>query len=115
MVTGQAIAGVSDVDLLTIGLSSSDAVQIGAELSLLAVAGLASVHDHTWTADRETSAARWSEIVPEHRAGLAQLMSWTLIPPDPPVDTVRDVLDGTVEAIVSAFSGLIGVWPYIDS
>lgn len=33
VVTGQARVGVSDVDLLTIGLASSDAQQIGAELS----------------------------------------------------------------------------------
>jgi uncharacterized protein len=206
VVTGQATAGVSDVDLLTIGLPSSDAVQLSAELSsrfadicrgveisaadegdlvgesdesygnrvflrhycvalagadvhraphdfagdrraargfngdigrhvrrwrtaldagqepgpiasrmarksLLAVAGLVSIHDHTWTTDRETSAARWGEIAPAHQAGLARLMSWTLTTPELPVDAVRDVLDGTVEAIVSAFSELIGVWP----
>lgn len=44
-------------------------------------------------------------------AGLAQLMSWASIMPDPPVETVYDALDGTVEAIVSAFSELIGLWP----
>jgi hypothetical protein len=32
-----------------------------ARKSLLAVAGLVSVHDHTWTTDREASAHRWSE------------------------------------------------------
>jgi hypothetical protein len=206
VVTGQASVGVSDVDLLTIGLAPSDANQIGAELStqfadicrgveigaaeggdfvgdgdesygnrvflrhycvllagpdvhrpqhdfagdrraargfngdiaqharrwrnaldpgdeaglvaqrmarksLLAVAGLVSIHDQTWTTDRETSADRWSEIAPEHHAGLARLMSWTSTPPDVPVETVRDVLDGTVEAVVSAFSELIGLWP----
>jgi len=79
--------------------------------SLLAVAGLVSVHDHTWTTDRETSADRWSEIDREHHAGLAQLMSWTSITPEEPVETVRDVLDGTVQAVVSAFSELIGLWP----
>jgi hypothetical protein len=82
-----------------------------ARKSLLAVAGLVSIHDGTWTTDRETSAVRWSEITPEHRAGLAQLMSWTSTTPDPPIETVRDILDGTVEAIVSAFSELIGLWP----
>lgn len=206
VVTGQARAGVSDVDLLTIGLPSSDASRIGAELSrrfagicrgveigaaeegdfigesdesygnrvflrhycvvlagsdvhrpkhdfagdrraargfngdlgrhvrrwrtaldageqappiafqmarksLLAVAGLVSVHDHSWTTDRESGADRWSEIAPEHHGGLAQLMSWTPTPPELPVETVRHVLDGTVEAIVSAFSELIGLWP----
>jgi hypothetical protein len=82
-----------------------------ARKSLLAVAGLVSVHDHTWTTDRETSASRWSEIEPAHRTGLAQLMSWAAITPDPPVGTVHDALDGTVEAIVSAFTELIGLWP----
>jgi hypothetical protein len=37
-------------------------------------------------------------------------MSWTSIAPQPPVETVRDVLDGTVESIVSAFNELIGLW-----
>lgn len=72
-----------------------------ARKSLVAVAGLVSVHDHTWTTDRETSAHRWSEIKPAHRVGLAQLILWSSTP-EPEIDTVRDVLDGTVEAIVSA-------------
>ncbi len=82
-----------------------------ARKSLLAVAGLVSVHDHTWTTDRDTSAHRWSEIEPTHRDGLDQLLSWTSTTPEPRVDTVRDVLEGTVEAIVSAFNELIGLWP----
>jgi anti-sigma regulatory factor (Ser/Thr protein kinase) len=40
-----------------------------ARKSLLAVAGLVSVHDHTWTTDRETSAHRWSEIEPAQHDG----------------------------------------------
>lgn len=206
VVTGQARVGLSDVDLLTIGLASSDARQIGAELStrfadicrgvevgaaekgdfvgendesygnrvflrhycvllagtdvhrpkhdfagdrraargfngdigqharrwrtaldasedpgclaqrmarksLLATGGLVSVHDHTWTTDRETSAHRWAQITPEHRAGLVQLVSWTSITSEPPTETVRAVLDETVDRIVSAFSELIGLWP----
>ena len=79
--------------------------------SLLAVAGLVSVHDHTWTTDREASAHRWSEIEPAMHDGLAQLMSWTSIAQEPRVEVVRDVLDGTVASIVSAFSELIGLWP----
>ena len=82
-----------------------------ARKSLLAVAGLVSVHDHTWTTDRETSAHRWSEIEPAHHDGLSQLISWTSTTPAPQVDTVRNVLDGTVEPIVSVFSELIGLWP----
>jgi len=38
-------------------------------------------------------------------------MSWASITPEPPVETVQDVLGGTVETIVSAFSKLIGLWP----
>ena len=82
-----------------------------ARKSLLAVAGLVSVLDHIWTTDRETSAHRWSEVEPAHHDGLAQLIAWTSIAPKPQADTVRDVLDGTVEAIVSEFRELIGLWP----
>jgi hypothetical protein len=82
-----------------------------ARKSLLAVAGLVSIHDHTWTTDREASAARWGAIEPEHRAGLSQLVSWAPARPDVPVDVVRDALDETVEPIVAAFRELIGLWP----
>lgn len=82
-----------------------------ARKSLLAVAGMVSVHDHTWTTDRATSAQRWSEIEPAHRDGLARLVSWISTTSELPVGAVRDVLDGTVEAIVSRFSELIGLWP----
>jgi hypothetical protein len=86
-----------------------------ARKSLLAVAGLVSVHDDTWTTDRETSAHRWSDIEPAQRTGLSQFMSWASTTPNPSAETVRDALDGTVEAIVSAFSGLIGLWPDTES
>ena len=83
-----------------------------ARKSLLAVAGLVSVHDHTWTTDRETSAARWAEIAPEHRVGLALLTSWvSTTSPAPPTEVIRGELDGTVEAIVSTFGEMIGLWP----
>lgn len=81
-----------------------------ARKSLLAVAGLVSIQDRTWTTDRETSAHRWGQFAPEHRTGLVQLISWTSITSEPPTDTVRAVLDETVDPIVSAFSELIGLW-----
>lgn len=96
---------------LDAGQDPGTLAQRAARKSLLAVAGLVSLHDHTWTTDRETSATRWSEIAPEHRAGLTQLVSWASAPPDAPVEPVREALEGTVEAIVSAFSELIGLWP----
>jgi hypothetical protein len=98
-------------DALEAGEDAGPIANRMARKSLLAVAGLVSVHDHTWTTDRETSAHRWSEIEPAHHDGLAQLISWTSTTPEQEVDTVRDVLEGTVEAIVSAFSELIGLWP----
>lgn len=63
VVTGQAHLGVSDVDLLTIGLSASEASRIA-----VTAQGVAA-------------------------------------------DTVAEVLDETVGAIVAAFSDLIGLWP----
>ena len=96
---------------LDAGGDSGQLAQQMARKTLLAVAGLVSIHDHTWTTDREASAARWSEIAPEHRSGLAQLVSWATTAPDASIEAVRDVLDGTVEAIVSAFSESIGLWP----
>ncbi|MCM0638919.1 hypothetical protein [Cellulomonas wangsupingiae] len=35
-----------------------------ARKTLLAVAGLVSVHDHTWTTDRSRAVRRWCEIEP---------------------------------------------------
>lgn len=96
---------------LNAGRDSGPLAQRMARKSLLAVAGLVSVHDHTWTTDRTASAARWSEIAPEHRAGLARLVSWASTTPDASTAAVRDALDGTVEAIVSAFGESIGLWP----
>jgi hypothetical protein len=62
---------------LEAGAGAGPIAQRMARRSLLAVAGLVSVHDHTWTTDRETSAYRWSEIEPTHHDGLAQLLSCT--------------------------------------
>ena len=47
-----------------------------ARKTLLAVAGLVSVHDHTWTTDRSRSVRRWSELEPALTAELTRLNSW---------------------------------------
>lgn len=86
-----------------------------ARKSLLAVAGLVSVRDGTWTTDRATSADRWAEIMPELRSGLSELLSWASTPPEPSVETVRGALEGTVSPIVAAFRELIGLWPDLPS
>ena len=91
-------------------VAPGDVARRMARKSLLAVAGLVSVHDRTWTTDRETGADRWADIVPDQRSGLAQLVLWSSSAPDASIETVSEVLDVTVEAIVKAFSDLIGLW-----
>jgi len=57
-----------------------DPVQLSRRLarkSLLAVAGLVSVHDDTWTTDRSTAAARWAEIEPTFADDLDMLLAWS--------------------------------------
>ena len=48
----------------------------GADLarkSLLATAGLVSVHDRTWTTDRHSAARRWGQIEPVWATSLNEL------------------------------------------
>ena len=47
-----------------------------ARKTLLAVAGLVSVQDRTWTTDRSRAARRWSEIEPALTDSIIQLLSW---------------------------------------
>lgn len=82
-----------------------------ARKSLLAVAGLVSIHDHTWTTDRHHAARRWSEIEPGLSTGLDQLLSWTDAPRVPNRHDVADALDRTVQPIVARFAEHIGLWP----
>jgi len=94
----------------------ADVAQRVGRKSLLAVAGLVSMHDRTWTTDRETSAHRWAEIAHDQSAGLEQLLSWSSTVPDREIavvttDDVAEVLDSTVEPIIEAFRDLIGLWP----
>jgi hypothetical protein len=84
-----------------------------ARKTLLAVAGLVSVHDQTWTTDRSRAARRWSEREPGLAAGLGQLHSWVAGERRPTREEVERVLadDGIVAAILERFSRLIGLWP----
>lgn len=52
-----------------------------ARKTLLAVAGLASVHDCTWTTDRAGGARRWSKCEPGLAVPLNQLLSWATASP----------------------------------
>lgn len=77
--------------------------------TLLAVAGLVSVHDQTWTTDREHAARRWSDIEPPRAEGLAQLLAWSEGRWAPSREQVVDGLD-TVDSIVATFAESIGLW-----
>jgi predicted nucleotidyltransferase len=78
--------------------------------TLLAVAGLVSVHDHTWTTDRVGAATRWSEIDPVVARGVETLVAWMDAGSGATNDQIGDALDGPVGAIVAAFERTIGLW-----
>jgi uncharacterized protein len=83
-----------------------------ARKTLLAVAGLVSVHGHTWTTSRSRAARRWGELEPGLAAQLDRLHSWSERESDPSGEEVERALadDGIVSAIVQRFSSLIGLW-----
>ncbi|MDR0343274.1 MAG: nucleotidyltransferase domain-containing protein [Nocardiopsaceae bacterium] len=83
-----------------------------ARKTLVAVAGLVSVHDDTWTTDRSRAAQRWSEIEPGLAAALGRLNSWVTGERHPSREEAVRALagDGIVAVIVERFSRLIGLW-----
>jgi uncharacterized protein len=84
-----------------------------ARKTLLAVAGLVSAHDHTWTTDRSRAVMRWSELEPGLAGQLGRLHSWANGERCPSREEVERALaaDGIVSAIVDRFGRLIGLWP----
>jgi hypothetical protein len=84
-----------------------------ARKTLLAVAGLVSVRDRTWTTGRSRAARRWSQLEPGLAAQLGLLHSWAEGQRHPTREDVEHALadDGIVRAIVRRFSSLIGLWP----
>ena len=80
-----------------------------ARKSLLATAGLVSVHDHTWTTDRQSAAQRWSEIEPAWATSLTELMAWSESR-QPTAGAVANALDGIVSHLTDTFSTMIGLW-----
>ena len=83
-----------------------------ARKTLLALAGLVSIQDRTWTTSRERAVRRWSEIEPGLAADLSRLSSWATRERSPSSHELEHALavDGVITAIVDRFGGLIGLW-----
>lgn len=81
-----------------------------ARKTLLAVAGLVSVHDDTWTTDRATAAIRWAEIEPSLADDLSMLLAWSRDSATGDEDSVAVALDGVVAQIAVSFETSIGLW-----
>jgi len=77
---------------------------------LLAVAGLVSVHDDTWTTDRATAATRWAEIEPALADDLYTLVRWSRESSTLQRGSVEAALDGIVAQIVVDFEASVGLW-----
>ena len=81
-----------------------------ARKTLLAVAGLVSVHDRTWTTDRTTAAHRWAQVELSLASGLRQLLEWTDDAGDANAPDLEQALVETVRPIVAAFAERVGLW-----
>lgn len=92
------------------GIDPADVGRRLARKSLLALAGLVSVHDSTWTTSRSAAARRWAEIEPSLAGDLQMLSSWANDHVPSEQATVRATLDGIVTHIVSSFEASIGLW-----
>lgn len=83
-----------------------------ARKTLLAVAGLVSVHDRIWTTNRPLAARRWAEIEPRLGIDLDLLASWSDRSAIPTRRDVSRILDPgqAVPITVGHFKDRIGVW-----
>lgn len=81
-----------------------------ARKTLLAVTGLVSIHDDTWTTDRVEAAGRWAALEPSLGSDLARLVTWCYDASDATAAVVDQALAAPVAAIVDAFEASIGLW-----
>lgn len=88
-----------------------------ARKTLLALAGLVSVHDSTWTTDRARAAGRWSGVEPAYAAELARLLGWSASARRPTGRRPerRDLEralgdDGVVGMVAARYGVLVGTW-----
>jgi hypothetical protein len=104
-------------EALAAGADPSTVGRAAARKSLLAVAGLVSVHDRAWTTDRVAAAERWSTIDPPRAVGLATLLDWIDRDGGLTTEQVVAALAGSVTAIVDTFDRTIGLWrwPFVNA
>lgn len=88
----------------------ADLARTVARKTMLAVAGLVSMHDATWTTDRRTAATRWAEIEPSTAEGMMLLTEWIQETPRATEVELRHVLVSTVRRVVQQFDHRIGLW-----
>lgn len=83
-----------------------------ARKTLLAAAGLISVHYRTWTTDRGTAARRWAELDPDRAADIARLLTWAEGSRVASAAELAAVLErnGVVAAVVHRFAAEVGLW-----
>ncbi len=93
--------------------AGADPGQLGrrvARKTLLAVAGLVSVHDGGWTTDRRRAAARWASIEPDHADEIQMLARWADGAISADGADIERALGGIVGSVVAAFEETIGLW-----
>lgn len=78
-----------------------------ARKTLLAVAGVVSMRDATWSTDRRACAARWNDLEPDARVDA--LVAWLDAPPRD-AGAVDRALSGPVASVVRAFESEVGLW-----
>jgi hypothetical protein len=81
-----------------------------ARKTLLALAGLVSIHDGDWTTDREWGVRRWSEIEPDRADELDMLHAWSTGRPEIEARDVAAALDGVVGHVIVRFREAVGLW-----
>lgn len=83
-----------------------------ARKSLVAAAGIISIHNRTWTTDRATAARGWIELEPDRSEEITQLLAWADGTPVASPDQLEAALapDGIVAAIADRFASLVGLW-----
>ena len=84
-----------------------------ARKTLLAAAGVISVHDKTWTTDRYTAAHRWAEIDPDRSDDMIRLLAWAegrVVPLAAELDAALEQY-GVVQVVVDRFATEVGLCP----